>query len=67
MVTNKTILKQFGGYVCRRCLNDFYNVHLLHSDCEYKSMYPGKCPRCQEMKNIVTGLKFSGFIKLLTK
>ncbi len=63
MINIKKIRKQFGGNVCRQCINKEYGIHLLHTDCQYGMMYPGKCPCCGDMKNIVTGIKLSGFFK----
>ena len=67
MVTIKKIQKRFGGNVCRQCINETYDLHLLHTDCRYDHPYPSLCPNCRQMKNIVTGLQLSGFMKLLTK
>ncbi len=67
MVTMKKIHKRFGGNICRQCINVTYDTHLKHFDCLYGTPYPGNCPSCGEMKNIVTGLRFSGFLKLLTR
>ncbi len=67
MVTIKKIKKRFGGCVCRQCINKTYKLHLIHQNCIYGLMYPAQCPNCMEMKNIVTGLKLSGFFKLLFK
>lgn len=65
MLTNKKIMKRFGKNVCRQCINKAYNIHLLHTDCRYDLPYPALCPHCKEMKNIVTGLRLSGFFKSL--
>ncbi len=67
MVTIRKIKKRFVSNICRQCINKTYNIHLLHTDCKYGLMYPGLCPVCKEMKNIVTGLRLSGYWKLLTK
>ena len=39
----------YGGKVCRLCINETYNIHLLNTDCIY-GMYPAKCAKCGEMK-----------------
>lgn len=67
MVTIRKINKKYGGNICRRCINETYKIHLNHSDCLYGDPYPAQCPRCKDMRNIVSGFQFSGFIKLLTR
>lgn len=62
MVTMKKIRKLYGGKVCRLCINETYNIHLLNTDCIY-GMYPAKCAKCGEMKNIVTDFRLSGYLK----
>ncbi len=67
MVTMKKIKKLYGGNICRQCINKTYKTHLVHTNCQYDQIYASLCPRCNEMKNIVTGFKLSGFLKLLFK
>ncbi len=67
MVSKRKIIKQFGGNICRQCINKTNKIHLLHSDCRYELMYPRKCPCCGEMKNIVTGFVLSGYVKSIFK
>ncbi len=67
MVTNKKIIQIFGGNVCRKCINKKYRIHLVHTDCKYELPYPALCPNCKEMKNIVTGFRFSAYIKSMFK
>ena len=68
MLTNEKIIKQFGRNICRRCINKSYNISLLNTDCYYNFPYPQKCPCCNEMKNIVTGFRLSGYLKsMITK
>ena len=67
MVTIGKIISKFGGNICRQCINKKYNIHLIHKDCRYDIIYPSLCPKCNEMKNIVTGFQLSGYLKLLFK
>ena len=67
MVSIKKIKKMYGSPTCRQCVNKTYRVHLLHTDCRYELSSPNKCPRCGEMKNIVTGFMLSGYLKTLFK
>ena len=57
------VRKEFGNYVCRRCLNEVYHAKLEPVNCEYGYFYT--CPRCHENHHIVVGLKMSGHGKLL--
>lgn len=66
MVTISKIISKFGGNICRRCINETFNSTLLSEDCLYE-MYPSKCSCCGEMRNIVSGFRSSGKIKLLFK
>lgn len=67
MVTIKKIRRLYGGKICRSCINKTYNTHLLNTDCIYGILYPSKCAKCGEMKNIVTALRLSGYLKSLAK
>ena len=67
MVTINQIRKRYGGNICRQCINQAYKTNLLHTDCKYGLMYPSKCAKCGEMKNIVTGLRLSEYLKSMTK
>ena len=67
MVTIKKIRRLYGGRVCRSCINTTYNIQLLNTDCKYGLLYPSQCVKCGEMKNIVTGLRLSGYIKSIIK
>ena len=66
MTTITKIRNEYGNYVCRGCINEEYHVHLSPKECEYE-MYPGLCPRCKQMKNIVCGLRINGKIKLIMR
>lgn len=65
VVTIAAIRQRYGVHICRRCINEEYGVRLTSQDCVYDCHYPRKCPRCGEMRNIVTGFRFSGRAKLL--
>ena len=52
MVTINKIRKRYGGNICHQCINESYKTNLLHTDCKYGLMYPSKCAKCGEMKNI---------------
>ena len=67
MATEKTIFLDFGGAVCRRCINQRYGANLQPKDCKYDSPYAQICPVCQEVHHIVHGLTASGKIKMLLK
>lgn len=67
MLNLSKIYALFGGGICRRCLNRVCHVNLERTDCVYGNPYPMCCPRCGEMHNIVTDLRFTGRIKLMFK
>ena len=67
MVTIRRIKNKFNGCICRKCINETFHSRLSHKDCRYDLLYPACCPCCDEMRNIVTGLKFSGIMKMLFK
>ena len=53
------------GQICRRCINNEYNADLHPSDCLYGYPFPIRCSCCGEQRNIVTGLRISGQLKIL--
>ena len=63
---NYRYLKNDLGSSCRACLNDKYKLKLKSEHCHYM-MYPQLCKNCNEMKNIVVGIRFSKRIGLLFK
>ena len=65
MLNLEKVKKRYNRYICRQCLNQRYNVHLVPDDCIYDQR--DDCPRCKQEKNIVSGLKFSGKMKMLFK
>ena len=66
MLTLKPVILEYGDYLCRRCMNRRYDVHLAHRDCR-ESPSPGACPCCKKTGSVVTGLRLGGRIKLLRK
>ena len=65
MLSARYIQRQYNGFICRRCLNTKYNVHLVPRDCKYK--LNGKCANCREVRNIVIGFHATGHLKMLAK
>ena len=65
MFDPKRIKSRYGVMICRRCLNEKYKIHLVPEDCIYE--YRHICPRCEEVHNIVSDLRFSGKRKMLWK
>ena len=65
MMTEKVIFQSAGGDICRRCINRKHHANLKRSDCLYGIGYPCVCTSCGEVRNIVTGLRLRGKIKLL--
>lgn len=58
--------REYRGKICRCCINETYHTCLFSTDCMY-GIYPAKCARCGEVKNIVIGLRLSGYLKSITK
>ena len=67
MTTLDSIMRKAGGPVCRRCICRQYDVDLKREDCVYAYPFPQTCAVCGEYRNIVTGLRLSGRLKLLLK
>ena len=65
MLSMKTVIRDFGGSVCRRCINKQYHLDLQPRDCRYQDPYPRLCPNCKEMHHIVGGFSFTGKLKTL--
>ena len=63
MLMQKIVVK-YGGYLCRRCLDRHYKVHLSHRDVVETE---GRCPCCGKEGRLVSGLKVGGRIKMLGK
>lgn len=61
------VREKYGANICRKCINREYQVNLKPSDCEYANPFPSLCACCGEPKNIVTGLRLTGKLKLLGK
>ena len=66
MFSLKPVILDYGGPLCRRCMNRRYGVHLAHRDC-IQSPSPRECPCCRKVESAVVGLKLSGRIKMLGK
>ena len=58
------IIVKYGGYLCRRCLDRYYGVHLSHRDVIETE---GRCACCKKPGRLVSGLKLGGRIKMLGK
>ena len=65
MITGNRIKKDFGDYICRKCINKHYDVSLEQEDCVYGYYY--RCRSCKETQNIVIDLKLSGKLKTILK
>ncbi len=67
MLTTKQFKRQYGGNVCRHCINDETGVHLTPEDCRYEKEY-SVCPRCRlSDKHLVKGFSLAGLMKLAGK
>ena len=67
MASIQTVYDEFGGFVCRRCINKRYKVKLVPRDCAYDGPYVQQCPNCKEEHHIVNGFSLTGKIKLMLK
>ena len=67
MINYQTIVEQYGGGICRRCLNRSFNVRLLPRDFTYDSPEARPCPCCGNIHHIVDGFRLTGKLKLLGK
>lgn len=63
MLMQKIVVK-YGGYLCRRCMDRHYKVHLSHRDVVEVE---GICPCCKKEGRLVLDLKLGGRIKMLGK
>ena len=63
----RQIVQQYGGCLCRRCLNRELSAALRPRDCKYGYPLPALCPGCGEQRNIVTDLRVTGRLKLLVR
>ena len=63
MKMQKTVV-EYGDFLCRRCFDRRYDVHLSHRD--VKEM-EGTCPCCKKQGRLVCDLKLGGRIKMLGK
>ena len=46
MLNLDKVKKRYNRYICRQCLNQRYNVHLVPDDCIYDRR--DDCPRCKQ-------------------
>lgn len=67
MATIQSIRKRFGGYICRRCLNEQFDLRLSPEDCSYDQHALSVCPCCGEVQNIVTRVRFTKRLRLYLK
>lgn len=65
MLTAHRIRKRYGDYLCRRCLNREYRVHMQPCDCRYKTMRT--CAICHSSNHLVVGFTARGLLKMLPK
>ena len=63
MLLQKTII-EYGGFLCRRCFDRRYDVHLSHRDVVETE---GNCACCKKAGRLVSGLKLGGRIKMIGK
>lgn len=65
MLNAEPIKREYGDYICRRCINRLYRVRLTPKDCRYGFVTGCRC--CNEVHNIVTDFSFSGKCKMLLR
>lgn len=63
MIHYRHMKNQDFGKTCRRCINARWGTHLKMEDCLYLP-FAAPCSRCEQIRNIVAGLRFSGRWKL---
>jgi len=63
MKLQRTVV-EYGDYLCRRCFDRRYDVHLSHRDVKE---IPGHCPCCGRDGKVVVDLKLGGRVKMLGK
>lgn len=63
MKMQKTVI-EYGGYLCRRCFDRRYDIHLSHRDVRE---IDGICPCCKKPGRLVADLKLGGKIKMIGK
>ena len=65
MLNLEPVKKEYGDYICRRCLNKEYGVELKPQDCD--RYYYGYCRCCKEDRRLVISLTPAGKMKMLLK
>lgn len=63
LLTTRPILRRFGMYLCRECINREYGVHLKREDVRYKYT-EDPCPYCGATNHVVTSFTVTGLYKL---
>ena len=66
MLSLDMVRKEYGSYMCRRCINRRFSSSLQPNDCMYEP-FPRTCPKCGKVHNIVVGLSVVGHAKMLFK
>lgn len=56
-------LKMANRY-CRKCINEQLGTELSTEDCCY-AIYPNKCQKCGDIRNIVEGLHWNAWYKVV--
>lgn len=64
MITMACLRAEAFGTLCRRCINEKYQIQLERKDCIYMH-YSYQCMSCKEVSHIVTGITLSARWKLL--
>ena len=67
MINIDKIRREYGGNICRRCINVEYDVELNPDDCIYEDMSLCECSRCHNSSHLVSGLSRSGKLKTIFK
>lgn len=60
----QSVYKEYGGGICRQCLNQKYHMKLVPEDCRYFP-YQYVCPCCGELRNIVVGFRWGVRMRML--
>ena len=61
------VLDEYGGLLCRQCINEIFSANLKTEDCIYNGPDLMICKRCGQGKHIVWSLRGSGKRKLTFK
>lgn len=66
MANMTSLIRKYGGGICRECINREYGAKLTPKDCIYYD-YPYTCFCCQQHRNIVKKFRPSGQMKMLIR